>query len=254
MRFSIITCTWNSEPYLAQSIDSVLRQNYPDIEYIFVDGGSTDGTLERIRRIERPYTLIENVRGGISHAMNEGIRAATGDIVAHLHSDDYYLHPDTLLRVARAFIETDAAWVIGQVSKDIEGRLSSPLKPRPSYSFGRLLSGRFFVPHPATFVKQQVFNELGMFNETLKYAMDWDLWFRIAQEHQPTILDEELTAFREHEGSLSSASAGSKLKARKEEFGIRMRYARQAPLHALVFLARYWVRTRRLRRDVGMPT
>lgn len=250
MKFSIVTCTWNSEPYLAQSIKSVLSQDYPDIEYIFVDGGSTDGTLERIRRLERPYTLIENVRGGISHAMNEGIRAATGDVVAHLHSDDYYLHPDTISRVAQAFKEKNAAWVIGQVVTDIDGRLTSPRKPRPTYNFERLLSAGFFVPHPATFVKRKVFNELGMFNETFKYAMDWDLWFRIALKYQPTVIEEELAAFREHEGSLSAASPQSKLKARKEELQVRMQHAGRAPVAALIYLARYWVRTRRLRREV----
>src|SRR5437764_4865797 len=102
MMFSIITCTWNSEPYLAQSIASVLAQDYPDIEYIFVDGGSTDGTLERIRSIPRPVRLIENVRGGVSRAMNRSLAAATGDVVAHLHSDDYYLRPDALSLVAEA--------------------------------------------------------------------------------------------------------------------------------------------------------
>ena len=102
MRFSIISCTWNSEPYLAQSIASVLAQDYPDIEYIFVDGGSTDGTLERIRSIPRPVKLIEDTRGGISRAMNRGIEAASGDVIAHLHGDDYYLHPRVLSMVAQA--------------------------------------------------------------------------------------------------------------------------------------------------------
>jgi glycosyltransferase involved in cell wall biosynthesis len=118
MKFSVVTCTWNSEPYLAQSIASVLVQDYPDIEYIFVDGGSTDGTLERIRSIPRPLRLIENVRGGISRAMNQGIAAASGEVIAHLHSDDYYLHPHVLSRVAEALTRTARGWAIGGIVVD----------------------------------------------------------------------------------------------------------------------------------------
>ena len=93
---SVITCTRNSEPWLAESIASVLKQRSVSVEYIFVDGGSSDGTLERIRALHRPYTLIENVQGGIGEAMNAGIEAARGEIIAHLHSDDFYLHDDVL--------------------------------------------------------------------------------------------------------------------------------------------------------------
>src|SRR5438045_551972 len=100
MKFSIITCTWNSEPFLEQSIASVLAQDHTDFEYIFVDGGSVDGTLERIQRVPRPVKLLQNVRGGRTRAMNAGIAAATGDVVAHLHGDDYYLHPRVLSSVA----------------------------------------------------------------------------------------------------------------------------------------------------------
>ena len=84
--FSIITCTLNSEPWLASSIASVLAQRGVEIEYIFVDGGSSDGTLRRIRSLSRPYTLLENVGGGISRAMNAGLEAAHGDIVAYLQA------------------------------------------------------------------------------------------------------------------------------------------------------------------------
>lgn len=252
MKVSIITCTWNSEPYLQHSIESVLAQDYPDIEYIFVDGGSTDGTLERIRSLPRPYTLLNDVRGGVSRAMNEGIRVATGDIVAHLHGDDYYLHPHVISNVVKVFEEHHATWLVGQLVTDTHGQITHPKKTRPEYSFGKLLAGSIFVPHPATFVKRQLFEELGVFDESLKYAMDWDLWLRLAQKYSPTLVEEELAAFREHERSLSTASPQSKLKARKEEFQVRMQHAGSAPIHALIYLARYWVRNRRLRHQSAM--
>ena len=106
--FSIVTCTWNSAEFLSQSIESVLSQDYPPAEYIFVDGGSSDGTLEMINAIPRDVIVLRDVRGGISHAMNAGLRIATGDVIAHLHSDDYYLAPDVLTKVGRVFTETGA--------------------------------------------------------------------------------------------------------------------------------------------------
>lgn len=251
MKVSIITCTWNSEPHLQHSIESVLAQDYPDIEYIFVDGGSTDGTLERIRSLTRPYTLLTDVRGGVSRAMNEGIRAATGDIIAHLHGDDYYLHPSSISTVVKAFQEHQAAWLIGRVVRDVDGQMEHLLKPRPAYSYGRLVGGGFNIPHVATFVRRRLFDEMGLFDESLKYSMDWDLWLRLAQKYPPTLIEDELSVFREHAGSLSSGTPQSKLKARREELQVRMRYAHRAPLRALMFLSRYWIRTQRLRREAA---
>lgn len=252
MKVSIITCTWNSELHLQHSIASVLAQDYPDIEYIFVDGGSTDGTLERIRTLPRPYTLLSDVRGGVSRAMNEGIRAATGDIIAHLHGDDYYLRPDTISTVVKAFQNHHATWLIGQHVRDVNGEMQHVVKARSAYSYGRLLGGGFNVPHVATFVSRRLFEEMGLFDESLKYSMDWDLWLRLAQKYPPTVIDDELAVFRQHDGSLSSATPQSKLKARREELKVRMRYAHKVPLHALLFLSRYWVRTRHLRREAAM--
>lgn len=249
MKLSVVTCTWNSEPHIAQSIASVLAQDYPKIEYIFVDGGSTDGTLERIESLVTSHTLVRNVRGGVSHAMNEGIRVATGDVVAHLHSDDYYLHRDTLSRVMRGFHQDGVDWVMGRIAIDKDGHQTIPRRSSSPYSFGNVLSGSFSIFHPATFVRRRIFDEVGMFDESLKYAMDWDLWLRIAKNHTPAIVNSELTAFRIHDGSLSSATAHSKLKARKEELRVRMRYAHLAPLHAAIYVARYLVRAYRLSKE-----
>lgn len=244
MKFSIITCTWNSEPYLAQSIESVLSQDYPDIEYIFVDGGSSDGTLDRIRSLQRPYVLLENVGGGISRAMNEGIKAATGDVIAHLHSDDYYLHPQVLSHVAREMERSGRQWVIGAMVKDRDGSQVPVARSAAAYSFASLLGGNYTVPHPATFVSRALFERAGLFDEKLRYAMDWDLWLRIGATGEiPAELAEPLAAFRTHPGSLSTRRIFA---ARREELKVRYRYARHAPLAFMASLGRYVVRTGRL--------
>lgn len=248
MKFSIITCTWNSEPYLAQSIDSVLSQNYLDIEYIFVDGGSTDGTLERIRRIERPYTLIENVRGGISKAMNEGIKAATGDVIAHLHSDDYYLDASVLTQVAEVLRNPDVGWVIGRIVVDDNGNLVPEMKAQPAYSYARFVRGNYFVPHPATFVRRSIIDKSGMFDENLRYAMDMDLWHRIGKISPPGEISRPLTAFRRHQGSLSNSQP---MLSQREEIAVWLKHARSMPFDLSVYLARRMVRTYRLKKLIA---
>jgi glycosyltransferase involved in cell wall biosynthesis len=239
--FSIITCTWNSEPYLEASIRSVLAQDYPHIEYIFVDGGSTDGTLERIRALTRPYKLIENVRGGISRAMNAGIAAATGDIVAHLHSDDYYLRPDVLSTVARHLEPGRQGWLFGRMLRDIGGRLLPENWEAPRFTAERLLRGNF-IAHPATFVRRDLMLRAGGFDVNLKYAMDYDLWLKLAELSEPVQLDESLTAFREHEGSLSTRE---RIAAMEEDFQVRMAHVGNRRLAKLMHYARYHVRRQR---------
>jgi GT2 family glycosyltransferase len=242
LKFSIITCTWNSASYLDQSIASVLMQDHPDVEYIFVDGGSVDGTLEKIRALPRPYRLIENVRGGISRAMNEGIKAAAGDVIAHLHSDDYYLNPNVLSTVAAHLESSGRDWLFGRVMRDVEGRLEPEKYVSPRYSHSRLLSNNF-IPHPATFVRSKLLQKTGGFDTRLKYAMDYDLWLKLAQLGEPVQLDEPLAAFREHDGSLSTRD---QLPAMEEDFRVRLAHAGGNPLARAIHYARYFVRRQRV--------
>lgn len=242
MKISVITCTWNSEPYLAESIDSVLAQDYSDIEYIFVDGSSTDGTLERIAAIARPVKIIHNVRGGISHAMNEGILAATGDVIAHLHSDDFYLESNALSLVAETMADRNVGWCFGRIKRLINGALVPESYVAPHYSQKRLLRGNF-IPHPATFVRRDWLNQVGRFDESLKYAMDYDLWLKLSKLGQPHELNIPLAAFREHGGSLSSSN---RLAAMDEDYKVRLSRCSGNPLHLLEHKLRYFVRRRRL--------
>jgi GT2 family glycosyltransferase len=238
LTFSIITCTWNSAAYLEQSISSVLAQDYPYIEYIFVDGGSTDGTLERIKALQRPYRLLENVRGGISRAMNEGIRIATGDVIAHLHSDDYYLRPSVLSTVAQHMEQSRKGWLFGRIMQDRCGALHPEGYTAPSYSYTQLLK-RNFIPHPATFVRRELMNKAQGFNTKFKYAMDYDLWLKLGLLSEPIQLNEPLAAFRVHEGSLSSAN---KLAAMEEDYRVRQSHVGSNPISRAMHYTRYLVR------------
>lgn len=246
-KFSIITCTWNSEPHLEQSIASVMSQDYPEIEYIFVDGGSTDGTIERIQRIPREVKFVTGIRGGISLAMNEGLRLATGDIVAHLHSDDYYLHSGVLRAVADRMQATGAQWLFGRMMSDVDGQRLAEGYIVPRYSYQRLLK-RNFIPHPATFVSKALFERVGAFDPQYKYAMDYDLWLRLGAVAEPVQVDDHLAAFRFHAGSLSTANERATM---AEDFKVRMKYAGWAPYSALYHGAHYIVRRFRLARRIA---
>lgn len=217
-KFSIITCTWNSAATLQQTLDSVAMQGGCEIEHIFVDGGSTDGTLDLIARYGGAAAVLENVRGGISRAMNEGARIATGNVIAHLHSDDYFASPETLSRVSTTLADSGRRWLVGRTATLIDGVLHPPLPQKP-FSPSRYRSRGFFIAHPATFVERALFEAAGGFDEKLRYAMDIDLWLRLIAQESPAVLDETLTVFREHPGSLSTAQ---RTKARQEELRVRL--------------------------------
>jgi glycosyltransferase involved in cell wall biosynthesis len=242
--FSIVTCTWNSAATLDDTLASVRAQTCQDIEHIFVDGGSTDATLDMLEAYPGNKLILRNVGGGISRAMNEGIRAASGEVVAHLHSDDYYASADVLEKVRARFGQGGVDWVYG----NIQVRKNDVLLPphaMPPFSYASFIAGKATVPHPAVFIRRAMFARVGMFGETLKYAMDIDLWLRLGKVAQPSVMQEALTVFREHAGSVSSAN---KIKARREEFAVRKRYMNEAPFAFGVFCMRYLKRMRQLER------
>ncbi|MGZ4959251.1 MAG: glycosyltransferase family 2 protein [Methylomonas sp.] len=247
LRFSIITCTWNSEPYLRQSIESVLAQDYTEIEQVFVDGGSTDGTLERIRSLPGNVKCVSGITGGISRAMNVGIEMASGDVIAHLHSDDYYAHPQVLSHVAKAMQETGAEWLFGRCLSDIDGRLVPEGHAIPQYSYRRLLKGNF-IPHPATFIRKALFERTAVFDTAIRYAMDYDMWLRLGKLAEPVQLDEHLAVFRRHAGSLSTSNL---LAAFEDDFAVRMKHADKNPYSRAYHWGHYLVRRSRLNRRIA---
>lgn len=172
--------------------------------------------------------------------MNAGIRAATGDVIAHLHSDDHYLNPHILSKVAVAFEESGHEWLIGWIMKDIDGRLEPDVPKQTGFSQRRFAAGILFVPHPATFVRRTLFERVGFFDEGLRCAMDNDLWQRITAVGTPPVeIREFLTAVRRHAGRLSTANA---LATMREGFRVHLRHARHAPFPFVLFTARFAVR------------
>jgi glycosyltransferase involved in cell wall biosynthesis len=243
--FSIVTCTWNSAATLADTLASIRAQTCQDIEHVFVDAGSTDGTLEMIEAYPGNKRLLRDIQGGISRAMNQGIEAASGEFIAHLHSDDYYASDDVLASVAARLAASGRDWMFGTIEVLKDGALIPPYPMHP-FNYFSLAAGKAFIPHPAVFVRKSLFAQVGMFDERLRYAMDIDLWLRLAAVSEPATLDRPLTVFRDHAGSVSSAN---KIKAREEEFRVRKRHMGQSPLAFGIYCLRYFKRMRALRRQ-----
>lgn len=221
IKFSIVTCTWNSESFLWQTLKSIRDQIHAEYEVVFVDGGSTDKTLQLIEEFPGEKVLLENVKGGIATAMNAGTNAASGDVVMHLHSDDYLLHDRVLSRVAAIFEQHNCDWLFGRILNDRDGALYPESYIPPKYSYRALLRSNF-IPHAATFVKRNLYEKVGGFSTDLRLAMDYEMWLRLGRLSTPHQLGEALSVFRRHGGS---ATQKNRLASFEEDFLVRMKFA-----------------------------
>ncbi len=224
MKISVITVCFNSMNFIGQTIESVLSQEYPDFEYLIVDGGSTDGTVELIRshaEKDKRIRWCSEADNGIADAMNKGVTMAEGDIITHLNSDDYYAQNRVLSAVSDAFTKaSDAGWLTAGFNFVSETGVFVRKVGVRRYSFRRLLRGNIIL-HPATFIKRELFHAVGGFDPSLQYCMDYDLFLRLGNQGPPLILDEQLTSFRIHPGSRSVSQSE---KAYAEEFQVRIKY------------------------------
>ncbi len=202
-RISIVTPNYNYGQFLEETIRSVLLQGYPDLEYIIIDGGSTDNSVEIIKKYEPwlAYWVSEPDRGQ-SDAINKGLQRATGEIAAWLNSDDTYL-PGTLAVVANALV-SNPQWVMvyGDCEKiDAESRIIGRLDARP-FDF-LLLIKKDFIKQPAAFWRRYIHDTIGFLDTQLHYAMDYDFWLRIAlkYENKVSYLPYTLAQYRFHDMS-----------------------------------------------------
>jgi hypothetical protein len=144
--------------------------------------------------------------------------------------------------VARHFETSGRQWLFGRIMRDVDGQQLPEKYESPRYSHDRLLRTNF-IPHPATFVRRDLLQKAGGFDTRLKYAMDYDLWLKLAALADPVQLDEPLAAFREHQGSLSTRD---RLPALKEDFEVRLSHTGLNPVSRAIHYARYFVRRKRI--------
>jgi glycosyltransferase involved in cell wall biosynthesis len=220
LKISIITITYNSAKTVEETIKSVVSQDYPDIEYIIVDGKSKDNTLEIVNRYSKHISNLVSERDkGLYDALNKGIRMATGDVVGMLHSDDLYADNTVISKIAAEFksnpkiqgVYADLVFVDrDNISKVIRKWQAGKYEP------GAFLKG-WMPPHPTFFVKLDVYNQYGGFNTELKLSADYELMLRFIHKNNIKIAYLPETIVKMRMGGVSNTSFFVKLKANMED-------------------------------------
>ncbi|MFQ5823492.1 MAG: glycosyltransferase family 2 protein [bacterium] len=194
---SIITPSYNQGCFIEQTIKSVLSQNYKNIEYIVIDGGSTDTTLDILNKYNGQFTWISEPDRGQADAINKGLKMAKGELLAWLNSDDTYL-PGAIKKVVR-FMQKHPEYkmVYGEgyyISKNSKIINRYPTEP---FDYWRL-SQTCYICQPTVFFTRDVFENIGYLDVNLKACLDYDYWIRIGSQFKVAKIDEYLAAFRIH--------------------------------------------------------
>jgi glycosyltransferase involved in cell wall biosynthesis len=181
---TIVTPSFNQASYLEETIKSVLGQTYPHIEYIIMDGGSTDGSVDIIKKYEDKLGYWESVKDkGQTDAINKGFNRAKGDILAWLNSDDTYASPHTVADAVNylvahpetALVYADCDFI--NEAGDVIGKFASR-----QTDYAKLRSGYVHIPQQTMFFRAKYWKELGPLDPSFYFAMDYDLWVRIAKQ------------------------------------------------------------------------
>ncbi len=205
-KISIITPVYNRVDMLEQTIQSVLSQGYPNLEYIIIDGGSTDGTVEIIRKYADKLTYwVSEKDNGMYHAIQKGMEHATGDVLAWLNSDDMY-HTNALQIVGEVFATLpDVEWIVGTPTMYNAAGQCAKVFPSVRWSWKKFKSGRFrWIQQESTFFRRSLWEKAGGKLElNYKLAADFELWVRFFQYAQLHTVSTMLGGFRLHGAQLS---------------------------------------------------
>lgn len=204
---TVVTPSFNQSEFIAQTIESVVSQDYPRIEYIVMDGGSTDGTLEVLRRYEGRLRWISENDAGQSDAIHRGFSLGSGDILAWLNADDLYAPGAVSRAVAALMANAGAGFVYGNADFiDQDGRPAGH-QMRRSWDFDHLLNYRNFISQPATFFRRQAYEAVGGLSLDLHYVMDYDLWIKLGRRFEVVAIPETLALVRMY-AQTKTASGG----------------------------------------------
>lgn len=216
-RISVITPSFNQGPFLEDTLRSVLDQQWPALEYIVVDGASTDGSADIIARHQRhlAWWTTEPDRGQ-SHAINKGLARCTGDIVCWLNSDDC-LEPGALRAVAEGLGEPGASAVVGDCLRiDVRSRKQDLLKGAFAGRRALLRYWETYTMHqPSVFWRREVLQKVGLLDESLHLAMDYDYWLRISRHFAFRVLGRTLSRAHWHAAAKTGAGYDAYLRERR---------------------------------------
>jgi glycosyltransferase involved in cell wall biosynthesis len=215
MKVSVITVSYNNRDTIEKTIESVARQRYENLEYIIVDGNSTDGTESLLKKYdEKVSRWVSEPDEGIYHAMNKGLEMAEGELIGFLHADDFYASPDVIPDVVEMIqtMEADACYAdLQYVNRTYTEKIVRTWKSG-RYKSGEFLNG-WMPPHPTLFVKKEIYEKYGGFKTDLGSAADYELMLRFIHKHEIKLayLPEKIIKMRT--GGESNVSLANRLKA-----------------------------------------
>jgi glycosyltransferase involved in cell wall biosynthesis len=251
IRISIVMPCYNQAPFIERSIISVLNQNYPNLQFIVMDGGSTDGTLDVIRKYDKYLFCRSEPDQGQSHAINKALSIADGDLVGWLNSDDVYF-PGALHRIHQmALKRPHAVLYSGSVAViDTRDRLIRvPRYGRPNLH--GLLFGGFSMQSQGVFWRRDVQSRAGLYDVDLHYAMDVDFWFKVLTLGRAEFVSELVGGFRVYDGTKTSSAPNrghAEVRAIRKRYGVDDATAGWRFIRNALFLTRLFQRVFSIRR------
>ena len=210
-KISVITPSYNQGKFLEECINSVLGQKYPNLEYIIIDGGSTDESIEIIKKYESEISFwVSEKDKGQSNAINKGFSHATGDIIAWLNSDDLY-YKNSLWKIAEIYNHNreqinEVGYILGNGYRYRwpERSLSRFCPKNVAFSRKVLAEGLDYILQPSVFIIREAAKKAGYLNESLHYCMDWEWWYRLSENYRVIVTDHMLSLSREYDETKTS--------------------------------------------------
>ena len=194
---SILTPSFNQGRYIEQTIVSVLKQDYPRFEHIVIDGGSTDETVEILKRYPHLKWVSEPDKGQ-ADALNKGFRMATGEVIGWINSDDFYAE-EVFHRVAELFADPGVQWTIGDVVHYFDGSGAESYISSHAITYEALIRNPDILRQQGAFFRSELIRKAGGWNAEFYMVMDYDLWLRMARLTTPRMTHEKTAFFRMHE-------------------------------------------------------
>ena len=218
-KISIITVSFNSVITIRDTINSIISQDYNNIEYIIIDAGSKDGTLDIIKEYKEHISyFISEADNGIYDGMNKGIAAATGDVVGILNSDDFYPNSFVISNVASTFEKQRCDAVYGDLVYVKFFNIDKIVRywQSGSYTIYKIKNG-WMLPHPTFFVKKYLYDKYGYYNTDFKTAADYEMILKLLYKHNIKVFYIPMILVNMRIGGASNSSILNRIRANKED-------------------------------------
>lgn len=241
LKITIITVCKNSEHFLHETINSVINQSYPNIQYIVIDGNSTDATIDIIKQHSSNIAIwVSEEDGGMYDAINKGLKLATGDYILVLNSDDVLTTNETIKEVVARISKEKLDYYYGNMIKSKDGKFKKVKLFNVTFKQLLLSTHGTFAPHPCFFISAKLNEVLGGYNPNYKYASDFDYILRALSTtgSKGKHMDVYVSTFRIHDNSLT---ASGKIDEERKKILLQHRYYQQPYLHRICLYYTLWI-------------